>query len=102
MAIDGCDWYFDQKLYEQAGYADSMRLERWEPGTPGEMRRYERGAELFVLDGAFVDDSGRHSIGTWLRFPVGAGHHAGTDDGCTLYVKEGGFAYLDLGHGGRS
>jgi hypothetical protein len=90
-----------KKLYEQAGFADSMRLERWDPNTPGEMRRYSLGAELFVIDGAFVDETGRHAAGTWLRFPVGSGHHAGTGEGCTIYVKEGGFAYLDRAYGGR-
>jgi len=82
-------------LYEQAGYSDSMRLERWEQDTPSEVRRYDRGAELFVIDGAFEDDSGRHAAGTWLRFPVGASHRAGARDGCTLYIKEGGFAYVE-------
>jgi anti-sigma factor ChrR (cupin superfamily) len=87
-------------LYEQAGYSDSMRLERWGPDTPDEMRRYGLGAELFVIEGAFVDESGRHEAGSWMRFPVGASHHAGTREGCTMYVKEGGSAYLDSANGG--
>ena len=82
-------------LYAQAGFADSMRLERWAPETPRAMREYPLGAELFVLDGTFVDETGRHAPGTWLRFPIGAAHHAGTGEGCTVYVKEGGFAYLE-------
>jgi anti-sigma factor ChrR (cupin superfamily) len=83
-----------KKLYDQAGFADSMRLERWERGKAKALHRYDRGAELFVTDGAFTDESGRHATGTWLRFPAGASHRAGTEEGCTLYVKEGGFAYL--------
>ena len=83
------------RLYEQAGFVDTMRLERWKAGMPGEPRTYAHGAELFVIDGAFHDETGRHATGSWLRFPVGSGHLAGTDGGCTLYVKEGGFAYLD-------
>jgi anti-sigma factor ChrR (cupin superfamily) len=91
-----------KQLYAQAGYADAMRLERWERDTPRETRCYGLGAELFVIDGAFVDDSGRHAAGTWLRLPAGAAHHASSDEGCTLYVKEGGFAYLDSAQDGRS
>jgi hypothetical protein len=91
----GTKGVWTKKLYEQAGYADSMRLERWDPGTPDELRRYSRGAELFVIDGAFVDESGRHAQGAWLRFPVGSAHRAGTGEGCTLYVKQGGFVYLN-------
>jgi anti-sigma factor ChrR (cupin superfamily) len=83
------------RLYEQTGFVDAMRLERWKAGTPGEPRTYALGAELFVIDGAFDDETGRHAAGSWLRFPVGAGHRAGSSEGCTLYVKEGGFAYLE-------
>jgi anti-sigma factor ChrR (cupin superfamily) len=82
-------------LYQQPGYADSMRLERWQPGARSQARAYAGGAELFVLEGTLADESGRHAAGSWLRFPPGATHRAGTDEGCTLYVKEGGFAYLE-------
>jgi len=80
-------------LYAQAGYADSMRLERWHAGFGGR-RDYPDGAEIFVLDGAFSDEGGDHAAGTWLRFPVGASHSTETAAGCTLYVKRGGNRYL--------
>jgi anti-sigma factor ChrR (cupin superfamily) len=84
-------------LYAQDGFADRVGLERWQPGAdPGQVA-YEDGAELFVLDGAFRDETGAYGTGCWLRFPVGAGHHPTTENGCTLYVKRGGMAYLQSG-----
>jgi hypothetical protein len=45
-------------LYQQAGFSDAMRLERWEPDADPGILSYEQGAELFVLDGEFVDERG--------------------------------------------
>jgi anti-sigma factor ChrR (cupin superfamily) len=84
-------------LYSQPGFADTMRLERWAPGTDLGQRRYAGGAELFVLRGAFADEQGRFGEGAWLRLPAGATHSPSTREGCELYVKEGGAAYLDPG-----
>lgn len=81
-------------LYSQIGYADSMALERIAAGFSGR-RDYPEGAELFVLDGAFRDETGRFEPGDWLRLPTGSGHTIHTEDGCTLYCKRGGHAYLN-------
>lgn len=100
--IDAGEWQSDhgratKHLYSQAGYADSTRLERWLPGASlGEMS-YQRGAELFILSGAFEDELGAYDAHTWLRLPAQFTHHPSTAKGCTLYIKEGGFVYL---HGG--
>lgn len=83
-----------KRLYAQPGYSDSMTLERWAEGTAPGQRSYPEGAEVFVLDGAFSDESGEHAEGSWIRFPTGAGHAPRTDTGCTLYIKRGGFRYL--------
>ena len=83
-------------LYDQAGYSDTMRLEQWPPGWVGEST-YRQGAELFVLQGSFGDEHGTYRAHTWLRFPVGAQHQPHADEGCTLYIKEGGFPYLRAG-----
>jgi alanine racemase len=40
-----------RRLYAQAGFVDSMRLERWEPGARLGRLEYPSGAELFVLEG---------------------------------------------------
>lgn len=84
-------------LYSQPGFSDTMRLERWASGTSLARIHYPHGAELFVLDGSFADESGNFARGAWLRLPVGASHAPSTETGCALYIKEGGFAYLRSG-----
>jgi anti-sigma factor ChrR (cupin superfamily) len=86
-----------RRLYAQAGFTDTTRLERWEPGAPLGRVEYASGAELFVLDGSFRDTSGAFARGAWLRLPPGESHSPSTDEGCVLYIKEGGFAYLRAG-----
>ena len=83
-----------KKLYEQTGFADSIRLERWEPQTDLGLVSYDQGAELFVLEGAFSDEAGTYGAGCWLRLPAGSAHHPRTSEGCTLYVKRSGLPYL--------
>jgi anti-sigma factor ChrR (cupin superfamily) len=86
-----------RQLYSQPGFADTMRLERWAAGVPLGRVGYASGAELFVLDGTFADGEGEYSRGGWLRLPPGTAHAPATAGGCTLYIKEGGFAYLRPG-----
>lgn len=81
-------------LYEQLGYSDSARLELWAPDTEVRASNYDQGVEIFVVNGSFTDQYGSHAAGTWLRLPTRSIHRASSADGCTLYVKEGGFAYL--------
>lgn len=83
-----------KSLYEQAGYSDTMRLERWQPGTDPGVVSYRHGVELFVLEGSFSDDDGDYAEGAWLRLPVGASHYPRSAPGCTLYVKRSGLPYL--------
>jgi anti-sigma factor ChrR (cupin superfamily) len=81
-------------LYMQSGFADTMRLERWAAGTELGRIVYPTGAEIFVLDGAFEDEAGRHGAGAWLRFPERASHAPATAQGCRFYIKEGGLRLL--------
>ena len=81
-------------LYAQRGYSDTMRLERWQPGVDPGVASYEQGVELFVLEGSFGDDEGDYGKGSWLRLPAGATHHPRSEQGCTLYIKQSGLAYL--------
>jgi hypothetical protein len=83
-------------LYQQSGFSDRVRLERWTAGS-AHQRAYADGAELFVVEGELADDVGVYPAESWLRFPVGSRHRAKTVEGCTLYVKEGGLAYLEAG-----
>jgi anti-sigma factor ChrR (cupin superfamily) len=84
-------------LYSQAGFTDTTRLERWAAGAGLEPLTYPGGAELFLLEGAFADDEGRYGPGAWLRLPPDAAHTPSTEAGATLYIKEGGFTYLEAG-----
>ncbi len=81
-------------LYQQNGFTDVMRLECWEPHADLGTVEYEEGAEIFVLDGEFVDEDGMYSAGCWLRFPRGTKHQPRTTKGCTFYIKLAGLAYL--------
>ncbi|MFI5317786.1 MAG: cupin domain-containing protein [Myxococcota bacterium] len=82
-------------LYTQAGFSDVTRLERLESHADPGPRSYPEGGELFVLEGAFSDESGEHGPGVWLRFPIGAKHQPrASAAGCTLYAKTGGLRYL--------
>lgn len=81
-------------LYQQAGFSDVMRLERWEPDADVGSQSYEQGAELFVLDGEFEDEGGTYGRGCWLRLPLGSRHHPRSASGCTLYIKTSGLPYL--------
>jgi hypothetical protein len=81
-------------LYAQAGFVDTMRLERWPAGLSGLSRDCASGVELFVIDGRFEDALGSHETGSWVRLPPGSRQFVRSDIGCTVYIKEGGFTYL--------
>ncbi len=81
-------------LYEQSGYSDEARLERWAQGAVPVTADYAEGAELFVIHGTLVCDSGSHGAGTWLRFPEGGRLTPLPGPGCTLYLKTGHLPYL--------
>jgi anti-sigma factor ChrR (cupin superfamily) len=83
-----------KNLYQQPGYSDVTRLERWAPGADLGAMSYEQGAEFFVLEGEFADEAGAYSQGFWLRLPEGSVHHPHSEQGCTLYVKRAGLPYL--------
>ncbi len=84
-------------LYRQPGFDDTMRMEQWEPRSDLGTIAHDRGIELFVLEGGFGDEYGTYSKGCWMRLPVGFRHHPRTVEGCTLYSKTGGLAYLRSG-----
>ena len=86
-----------RRLYSQAEFEDSMRLERWEAGAQLGRIEYPLGAEIFVLRGSFADEAGSFAGGAWVRLPPRASHSPSTSEGCVLYIKEGGFKYLQEG-----
>ena len=86
-------------LYQQAGFSDVTRLERWDPKTERGVASYPQGAEIFVLEGEFEDEDGLWKAASWLRLPIGAKHRPRSASGCTLYKKSGGLAYLRQSEG---
>jgi anti-sigma factor ChrR (cupin superfamily) len=81
-------------LYQQRGFSDVMHLERWTPRADLGHAAYAQGAEMFVLEGEFSDETGAYAAGHWLRFPSGSKHRPSSATGCTLYIKTSGLAYL--------
>jgi anti-sigma factor ChrR (cupin superfamily) len=84
-----------KQLYQQDGFSDVTRLERWEPQTDLGIVSYDQGCEIFVLAGEFADEAGAYAAGCWLRLPAGSTHHPKSAAGCTLYVKRSGLPYLE-------
>lgn len=82
-------------LYEQAGFSDTMQLERWDAGVDRGQVPYADGVELFVIEGELQDEAGTYRAGSWMRLPAGATHRPRSATGCTLYVKRAGFRYLE-------
>jgi anti-sigma factor ChrR (cupin superfamily) len=85
-----------KQLYQQDGFSDRVRLERWSSAALGP-RHWPDGVEIFVLTGFMNDQHGRYTKGSWLRLPPGTMQEASTTTGCELYIKEGGFPYLRSG-----
>lgn len=81
-------------LYQQMGFTDRVRLEKWSPHTTEQTLSYAQGAELFVLQGSLEWVGVNYGQGSWLRFPLASTVPLGSREGCELYIKEGGFPYL--------
>lgn len=82
-------------LYADPAFPDATRLERWDPNTAMETRRYPDGAEILVLSGSLQDEQGRYDGRTWLRLPAGSAHAPRSPEGCELYIKTGALAALE-------
>lgn len=76
-------------LYSEAGWPETMSLERYAPGTVLPRQKDPGGLEIFVLDGVLEDEQGRYPAGCWLRLPPGHRQAPRSAEGCTLYVKRG-------------
>jgi len=84
----------EKQLYRQQGYSDRMRLECWAGRAELGKLHWPDGVEIFVISGDMADREGVYEKGCWLRLPPGSTHEPVTECGCELYIKEGGFAYL--------
>lgn len=84
-----------KKLYAQEPFTDFMRLEAWDsPAELGQIN-FPQGAELFVCKGQLADEFGVYPTHSWLRIPAGGAITPSSNEYCELYIKEGGFTYLD-------
>ena len=69
---------------------ENVFLLRWLPDTVYPVHSHAGGEEIFVLEGAFLDEYGRYPQGSWVRYPDGSRHAPYTlAEGALLYVKEG-------------
>lgn len=55
------------RLYD--GFGEAVSMLSWTKGAEYENQHFESGAEYFVIDGCFADESGVHKTGAWLRLP---------------------------------
>ena len=76
-------------LFSDDRFPDATGLERWMPGACPGPRKFEGGAEIFIIEGELVDAAGRYAAGTWLRLPVASVLDATSEAGCRLYLKTG-------------
>jgi hypothetical protein len=73
-------------LYKQAGFSETVWIERWQPETALQVRE-SVVKEMFVLKGVWLDELGEYPTGTWLRYPPGCYYTRSSQEGCILYVK---------------
>lgn len=65
---------------------DMLRLAA---GHEGPEERFDRGMEMFVVEGEVACDGTRHGAGTWVRLPSGSRVALGSGPGALLYRKTG-------------
>ena len=59
----------------------------YNPGSNNQNFNQIHGEEIFVLSGTYIDESGEHPAGTYLRIPPGSTYRPYKQTGCTLFVK---------------
>lgn len=69
---------------------ETMRLVRLAAGTTVPDHPHPLGEEALLIEGDLEDDLGRYGPGCWVRNPPGSHHEARTENGCLLYVRNGG------------
>ncbi|WP_297837329.1 cupin domain-containing protein [uncultured Roseibium sp.] len=65
----------------------------WERGARLALQTFPGGAEYFVVEGSFEDQSGRHDQGTWIRLPAGTRQEITTTQGARVWRKTGHLAF---------
>jgi len=68
---------------------ERVAMLRLAPGYRGDVERFARGAEVFVVEGELSVDGVAHRAGTWLRLPPGSDLALASRAGALLYRKTG-------------
>ena len=68
---------------------ETVALFRLAAGTKALSMNYPSGAEMFLLDGAFENETTNFPAGTWLRLPVGTHQILSSERGCRFYTRQG-------------
>ena len=67
-----------------------VALIRWAPNTPFKAHSHPGGEEVYVIEGAYYDEQGEYSAGSWIRSPHGSRHAPYTrDEGALIFVTVG-------------
>lgn len=66
-------WISFLESNRDTGY--TVALIRMEPGSSYPAHRHRGSEELFVLEGAYEDERGRHGEGRFVRYEDGSTHH---------------------------
>ncbi len=69
---------------------ETMRMVRLAAGVTVPEHPHPLGEEALLIEGDLEDDLGRYGPGCWVRNPPGSSHWARTENGCLLYVGNGG------------
>lgn len=67
--------------------AQATSIVRYEPGAKFPHHTHQKGEEIIVLEGEFLDEFGVYPSGTYIKNPPGSEHTPKSDIGCTLFVK---------------
>lgn len=79
----------ERRMLDRIGgeIARATTIVRFAPGSAFPAHTHGGGEEYFVLEGDFVDESGSHKTGTYVRNPPGSRHAPSAPDGATIFVK---------------
>jgi anti-sigma factor ChrR (cupin superfamily) len=73
-------------LYGQMGVGRAAALLRYAPGAALPAHRHAGFEQIFVLEGAQVDERGRYGKGTLVVNPPGSSHAVTSPEGCIVFV----------------
>ena len=74
------------RLYGEPEVGRAAALLRYAPGASLPTHRHAGFEQIFVLEGAQVDDRGRYGKGTVVVNPPGSHHAVTSPEGCIVFV----------------